>query len=329
MTDALYITVASDQLSTGVAIHPKLKGYGLFATKRYSPGEFVIEGPFIVSNKTRFLGANFYSISNKENNTKQMDNPHSGMWLAHSCDPNTHPLGIISDIWNYQMIAVIDIEVGDEITCDHTLFQYECKTIIHCECRSFRCLRSIAGFKHLTLEEQLHRLPNVCQSVINEWLGDKPDLRYFDFRSLIPDTISVVEDGVNLNGHLEHKIIANRDFAPGEIIFTNESVYMDDGLRIIGTIPNSSFEITFVVVGVNRGNGKREFFGFDSFMNHSCEPNSMMEYRTRTAYTMVCCKPIMAGEDVTCDYEIFDDKLDGNEFQCLCGTPSCRKIIKG
>jgi hypothetical protein len=82
---------------------------------------------------------------------------------------------------------------------------------------------------------------------------------------------------------------------------------------------------------VNRENGIRECFGWDTFCNHSCEPNADFEYvngslnETRTtARTM-----IQIGDMVTCDYTLFDTELDGSEFICQCGAPSCKGVIKG
>jgi hypothetical protein len=92
---------------------------------------------------------------------------------------------------------------------------------------------------------------------------------------------------------------------------------------------------------VNRGNGLRECFGWDTFCNHSCEPNADFQYlcppgtssteseslfhETQT----IARKEIQFGDMITCDYTSFDTELDGSEFICQCGAPSCQGVIRG
>lgn len=90
-------------------------------------------------------------------------------------------------------------------------------------------------------------------------------------------------------------------------------------------------KLDLIVHTVNRGNNIRECFGWDTFCNHSCEPNADFIYvngsinETRT----IARKDIAVGDMITCDYTLFDTELDGSEFLCECGAPSCKGIIKG
>ena len=60
------------------------------------------------------------------------------------------------------------------------------------------------------------------------------------------------------------------------------------------------------------------------FINHSCEPN----LGSVAATMLVARRDIDAGEEVTFDYAMTDgDPYD--EFECLCGAPSCRGKVTG
>jgi hypothetical protein len=58
------------------------------------------------------------------------------------------------------MVAVRDVIAGEEITCDYTLFEYDCtdKAIFECACGAgAQCLRDVRGFKFLTRAQQVLR----------------------------------------------------------------------------------------------------------------------------------------------------------------------------
>ena len=57
--------------------------------------------------------------------------------------------------------------------------------------------------------------------------------------------------------------------------------------------------------------------------NHSCEPN--IGYRGLNIYAL---RDIAAGEELTVDYATIENE-DFPEFQCQCGSPKCRGIIRG
>jgi D-alanine-D-alanine ligase-like ATP-grasp enzyme len=57
--------------------------------------------------------------------------------------------------------------------------------------------------------------------------------------------------------------------------------------------------------------------------NHSCEPNTSFD-----GLNLVALKKIEVGEELTLDYaEFLDDNME--PFQCKCGAPSCRGLIRG
>lgn len=59
-------------------------------------------------------------------------------------------------------------------------------------------------------------------------------------------------------------------------------------------------------------------------INHSCEPNCFM----RNATQIATLRNIEAGEELTFDYAM-SDASDYDEFECVCGSPKCRGMIRG
>jgi hypothetical protein len=57
-------------------------------------------------------------------------------------------------------------------------------------------------------------------------------------------------------------------------------------------------------------------------MNHSCDPNVWYQDDN----TQVARRPIAAGEEICQDYAM--DRSGPMAFQCLCGTPACRSVIR-
>ena len=59
-------------------------------------------------------------------------------------------------------------------------------------------------------------------------------------------------------------------------------------------------------------------------INHSCDPNLGL----LGSMVLVAMRDIEVGEELTFDYATCDDS-DYDEFDCLCGTASCRGRITG
>ncbi|MGV1014625.1 MAG: SET domain-containing protein [Methyloceanibacter sp.] len=60
------------------------------------------------------------------------------------------------------------------------------------------------------------------------------------------------------------------------------------------------------------------------FINHSCEPNAGLEGQI----AIVALQRILPGQEVTIDYAMCDGS-PYDEFDCACGTPSCRGRVTG
>uniref|UniRef100_A0A6B2LBP0 SET domain-containing protein n=1 Tax=Arcella intermedia TaxID=1963864 RepID=A0A6B2LBP0_9EUKA len=77
-------------------------------------------------------------------------------------------------------------------------------------------------------------------------------------------------------------------------------------------------------------NGKRQVFGFDGYMNHSCNPNVICKNLSDSLYVGIARRDIGVGDEITCDYALFDYLCDGHEIEvCLCGEEGCRKSMRG
>jgi len=62
--------------------------------------------------------------------------------------------------------------------------------------------------------------------------------------------------------------------------------------------------------------------GKGGYLNHSCNPNVGMLLDG----VWIAIRPILAGEEVTCDYGTFETMRDWN-MECACGEAACRKHV--
>lgn len=60
------------------------------------------------------------------------------------------------------------------------------------------------------------------------------------------------------------------------------------------------------------------------YVNHSCDPNAGLSGQI----VLVAMRDIPAGEEIRFDYAM-SDVTDYDEFQCQCGAPNCRSVIRG
>lgn len=60
------------------------------------------------------------------------------------------------------------------------------------------------------------------------------------------------------------------------------------------------------------------------FINHSCSPNAGLN----SPISLVALRPIATGEEICFDYATCDSQ-PYDEFDCMCGEPTCRHQITG
>lgn len=74
---------------------------------------------------------------------------------------------------------------------------------------------------------------------------------------------------------------------------------------------------------VQIGDNEYDVYGFDSFMNHSCVPNTYVRWNNKDSYTHIVKKNINIGDECTVDYRTIYPRKYLPIFKCECGSPSC------
>ena len=65
-------------------------------------------------------------------------------------------------------------------------------------------------------------------------------------------------------------------------------------------------------------------FADADYVNHSCEPNCGIV----GSVLLVTMRDVLAGEELCFDYAMTDTD-DYDEFECSCGTATCRRVVSG
>ncbi len=134
-----------------MALSPKVKlgvrpdgQKGLFVTAAARRDEVLIvyDGP-VIDHPTR------YSVQIDENRHIE-GTEESNAYLNHSCAPNTYV------DWNgVCLLALRDLQGGEELTCNYLTTDYEIHERFICRCGAPECYGEIKGFKYLSRPEQL------------------------------------------------------------------------------------------------------------------------------------------------------------------------------
>lgn len=86
--------------------------------------------------------------------------PSPWKFLNHSCDPN-----LSIDLAAECFVARRPIAAGEELSFNYLTTEWEMATPFDCHCGSPNCFGRIAGFKHLTAEEQERLLAEVAPHI--------------------------------------------------------------------------------------------------------------------------------------------------------------------
>jgi len=108
----------------------------------------------------------------KYGDTRTFDVP--GCFMNHACDPTSISIDRAPDgadeVTHYDQVALVDLEPGDPITCDYTLFDWDCDGHqFTCACGSPRCYGRIAGFAGLPPQVQRELADRISYESARMW----------------------------------------------------------------------------------------------------------------------------------------------------------------
>jgi len=302
----------------GIRVGEGKYGKGLFATEPFKSGQLMYKGHSVLGSASHEFFINQITHADGSVERIQCSTVHSVLrddktrqfygfdgYMNHSCDPNNHcPVKEeTTDLQGYDAMCIKDIAVGDEITCDYALLDWDCDghVIEACGCGSSSCRGSMRGFRHLHLAEQV-RLLHLCDpSLVEKFKANYPDALYF---------VSELPDGVAIEGRIggtdrAASLIATKDFPNGAEIFTNKVVLLSyseldkANNLVILQIDGKHCLLDRLEHMIHRPGDRAEMVGFDTFMDHSCEPSTRRVYVTKDTYTVFAARDVKAGEKLT------------------------------
>lgn len=151
-----------------IRIVTKPTGRGLVSARAFAPGETILEATGVIRGRpTR--------TSLQIDRDRHLDVPEGAasatypwQFLEHACRPNAAFRG-------QRLEALVAIAPGDELTFDYETTEWELGSPFACACASMGCTgRTIRGFRHLTHEERMRRLPQLRDDLRHLVLADDP-----------------------------------------------------------------------------------------------------------------------------------------------------------
>lgn len=139
------------------------RGLGIFAARVFPKGSFVVvdeDGDYYERTLTEAealargidLAESCFQIGHDR---YLLPNGNIDDLVNHCCDPNT---GLRLTATGYRMVALRDIEPGDEITYDYSTYISNPREILACSCGSASCRGVVGPFRDLPPERQKHYL---------------------------------------------------------------------------------------------------------------------------------------------------------------------------
>ena len=187
------------------------------------------------------------------------------------------------------------------------------------------------GFNALSLQEKINILHLVEEEIKSKFIVDD-NVKVFN--SQLPGGIAL-KQGANLDSHL----MATQKFEAGQLLFRNRAeIINNDDLeckKFVLEVDGKYILLDNYHHFIHRQGGYAEMLGFDSFMDHSCSPNTYQEYIDRENYAVYAKKAISPGEKITCDYLALDNGSLGilgsnvgtSSFVCNCGESNCKGML--
>jgi len=138
-------------------IKSKIQGKGIFATRNYEKGDFVVK---LTGEKIKWK----YNEKTDRDHCANWTGIGRDLWIDpdfplsrinHSCNPN---LGIKGKIMFY---AIRDIKAGEELTFDYSTSEKEIDWVMGCYCGSKNCRKIITSIQFLPQKVYYGYLPYI------------------------------------------------------------------------------------------------------------------------------------------------------------------------
>ncbi len=159
-------------------------------------------------------------------------------------------------------------------------------------------------------------------------------LSYPVIYSILPDGFEISTNSYG-NCLIASKFVsANTTIYHESIPLIEESLLSSNYVLVISNRP----EITPIKLDPNihfvRVDNKRQRYGFESFTNHSCHPNTRPVnwhvFDDYIEFDTVALKDIHVGDEICCNYALFDYDCYGHEIsKCYCGHTDCLGSMLG
>lgn len=302
------------QLPQGISFGFNDKGKCLIATQVFEKSSLVYTGYYFIVDDS-YHSKSIYNLIIDNEVYEVPKAHHTGTdgclcvagfdsFMNHSCDPNSicleeprlpqHFVENTEGRFYYYNYALKTINIGDEITEDYALFYYDDKNISKCLCQSSKCRGFFRGFKYLTLQQQCDIMADVEEEDIMErFLADNPNIEIVDLLESCPSGIEIVCENDN-----KLQLVSTIEFQPNEIIFTNKVRKLKDPEHVVIVKVGNCFKPLTREWYRDHQDGYVEFLGFDTFRNHSDEPNTYQRCVSEDEYSVYAGARIPPKQDL-------------------------------
>ena len=148
-------------------------------------------------------------------------------------------------------------------------------------------------------------------------------------KCIIPKTVSLGKSKISDVG-----VISNQDFNKGDFIYENSALLLDINKvpqKISLQTDQGVYELDKHLHSSYFDKEKYMFYNFDSFTNHSCDPNTnciKYDEEDPCKYRCTALKDIKKGDELNANYNCFYYEID-IPFDCACGAKNCCGKVQG
>jgi hypothetical protein len=160
-----------------------------------------------------------------------------------------------------------------------------------------------------------------------------------DFQTYLDAHVIVAPAGVELRrGPHGLGLFVTRPFHQGEEVLRAIEFHIPDDDHIYRArvqVGGAIEEIDVTPMQSVRYEGFRAIDLPGCLMNHSCDPSTLSidvkddAGEKTVGYIQVATRDLVPGDEITCDYVLFDWDGDGHRFECQCGSPGCYGYVAG